>query len=119
MPTGWPARDSVETSLFWGAWVLAMAHAFLRSGPVAQGRINPAWREQCWAIAVLAVAAVALNGLTTGDHLWSTLTRAYWPVAGVDLFMLAGAVLALIAARRLKGPSSVRVPATQAGAVHG
>jgi hypothetical protein len=78
-----------------------MAHAFWRSAPVAQGRMAPAWREQCWAIAVLGVAAVLLNWLTTGDHLLKTLAAGYWPVAGVDLFILTGAALAVLAARKL------------------
>lgn len=91
-----------EQNLFWTAWIAAGVHAWLRSGPVAEARINPAWREQCWAIAVLAVAAVVLNALTTGDHLLKTLfTAPYWPVAGLDLSLLAAAGLALLAARRL------------------
>jgi hypothetical protein len=48
------------------------------------------------------VVAVLLNWTTTGDHLLRTLSAGYWPVAGVDLFMLAGAVVALFAARKLK-----------------
>ena len=35
---------------------------------------NPAWREQCVAIAVLAPLAAVLNWITTGDHLLRTLT---------------------------------------------
>ena len=64
--------------------------------------MSPAWREQCWAIVVLAVAAVLLNWITTGDHLIATLSAGYWPVAGVDLTILAGGAIALLAARRLK-----------------
>ena len=59
------------------------------------------WREQTWAIAVMAVAAVALNWITTGDHLLSTLSRGYWPVAGIDLFLLGSAVIAVLTARKL------------------
>jgi uncharacterized iron-regulated membrane protein len=102
LPAGWPPRGDLEQYLFWAAWVLAMAHAFWRSAPVAQGHLNPAWREQCWAVATLALAAVLLNWATTGDHLLITLLRGYWPVAGVDLFLLAGAVLAVLAARHIR-----------------
>lgn len=106
LPAAWPQalqhRGDVEQYLFWAAWALALVHAFWRSAPVARGGRNPAWREQCAAIAVLAVLAVGLNWLTTGDHLFKTLfTAPYWPVAGVDLALLASAVAAAWAARRL------------------
>lgn len=111
VPPGWPARGDLQQYAFWGAWGLAMAHAFWRTAPVAAGGIAPAWREQCRAIAVLAVAAVLLNWITTGDHLAKTLTEAYWPVAGVDLFLLFGAVVATAAARTLaRGKAGVRPP---------
>lgn len=102
MPEGWPGRGDMEEYIFWACWVLAMAHAFWRSAPVAQGRLNPAWREQCWAVAAMAVTAVLLNWVTTGDHLLKTLGELYWPVAGVDLSLLVTAGLAVWAARKLK-----------------
>ncbi|MBL7250817.1 PepSY-associated TM helix domain-containing protein [Alloalcanivorax sp. C16-2] len=101
LPDHLPGRGDWEQYSFWGAWLLAMAHAFLRTAPVARARLAPAWREQCLAVAVMAVTAVLLNWVTTGDHLLRTLRDGYWPVAGVDLFMLTGAVIALLAARRL------------------
>jgi len=112
MATGWPQRQAMERYIFWGVWALAMVHAFWRSAPVAQGRLNPAWREQCLAIAGLAIVAVMLNWVTTGGHLLRTLSASYWPVAGVDLFMLAGAGVALSAARKLKQRAQ-RVSAVQ------
>ncbi len=102
LPTDLPARGSVEQYLFWGAWVLACAHAIWRTAPMAEGRMSPAWAEQCWAAAVLAVAAVLLNWVTTGDHLLRTIGNGYWPVAGVDLSLLAASALAVVAARRLR-----------------
>ncbi len=102
LPADLAGKGDWEKQAFWGLWLLALGHAFWRSAPVAQARRNPAWREQCWAIAVLAVAAVLLNAITTGDHLVRTLfTHPYWPVAGVDLSLLASAGLAVLAARRL------------------
>ena len=97
---------------------MAMVHAFVRSAPVAQGRINSAWREQCWAVSGMAVLAVLLNWVTTGDHLIKTLGERYWPVAGVDLFLLASAALAVLAARKLKARSEATVQAQRAEAVH-
>ncbi len=102
MPPGWAGKGDWERYAFWGAWLLAFLHGLWRTAPVAQARIAPAWREQCWAIAVLAVAAVLLNWLTTGDHLLRTIGAGYWPVAGLDLAILSSAVIALLAARRLK-----------------
>lgn len=102
LPASWPARSDLEQYLFWAGWGLAMAHAFMRSAPVAKGLMNPAWREQCRAIAALAVLAVLLNWFTTGDHLLKTVwSDTYWPVAGVDLFLLSGAWLAWVSARKL------------------
>ena len=118
LPVGWPPRGDVEQYLFWASWVMAMVHAFVRSAPVAQGRINSAWREQCWAVSGMAVLAVLLNWVTTGDHLIKTLGERYWPVAGVDLFLLASAALAVLAARKLKARSEATVQAQRAEAVH-
>jgi hypothetical protein len=85
--------------------------------------MNPAWREQCWAVAALAVAAVGLNWLTTGDHLIKTVfTHPYWAVAGVDLSLLASAGIAVGVARRLaqrerpaESPAAVQAPADTTG----
>jgi len=115
LPETLPQRGDVERYLFWASWVLAMAHAFWRSAPVAQAQANPAWREQCWAIAILAVLAVLLNWLTTSDHLVKTVfTHTYWPVAGVDLCLLATAVLAAWAARKLGRRASAALPQIKA-----
>jgi hypothetical protein len=102
LPEAMADRAFWEKAAFWGAWLLAMAHAWWRTAPVRQARIAPAWREQCWAIAVLAVLAVLLNWATTGDHLVKTVfTQTYWPVAGLDLSLLVAAAIAAFAARRL------------------
>ena len=46
--------------------------------------------------------AVLLNWLTTGDHLLKTmLLEPYWAVAGVDLSLLACALVSVFTARRL------------------
>jgi uncharacterized iron-regulated membrane protein len=102
LPADMAGKGDWEKLAFWGLWMLAMAHAFARSGPVAQARMNPAWREQCWALAALGVTAVALNAITTGDHLIKTVfTDTYWAVAGVDLSLLVTASVAAWAARHL------------------
>ena len=116
LPADLAGKGDWEKWSFWGCWVLAMVHAFVRSAPVAQGRRNPAWREQCWAIAALAVTAVVLNGVTTGDHLIKTVfTETYWAVAGVDLGLLMTAALAGWTARQLAAREQRGVPAKAAG----
>ncbi len=100
--TDLPDRGKWEESVFWAAWALSLLHAAWRSKPVQQGLLSPAWREQCWAAAALAVSAVALNWVTTGDHLIKTLSDGYWPVAGVDLSLLVTAGLAVCAALKLR-----------------
>ncbi len=118
LPQGWPGRGGMEEYLFWACWVLAMLHAFWRSGPVARGLVNPAWREQCQIVGVMALMAVALNWITTGDHLIKTLSQLYWPVAGADLFMLTGAVVAFMTARRLKQNTMAIADTRQTGVAH-
>jgi hypothetical protein len=102
LPSELEHRGDWEEAAFWGAWILACAHAFWRTAPVRQAKLAPAWEEQCWAVTVLGVAAVLLNWITTGDHLLRTIGSGYWPVAGVDLFILAGSALAVVAARKLQ-----------------
>jgi uncharacterized iron-regulated membrane protein len=102
LPADLAGRADWEKGAFWGAWILALLHASWRSAAVQQARIAPAWREQCWAIAGLAVGAVLLNWITTGDHLLVTLRRAYWPAAGFDLALLASAGSATLAALHLR-----------------
>jgi len=119
LPSGWPPRGDLEQYLFWAGWALAMLHAFARGGVVAQGGINPAWREQCYAVAAMAVAAVGLNWATTGDHLLKTVGEHYWPVAGVDLFLLAGAALAVLAARMVSARAMRAADAAAASPLQG
>lgn len=95
-------RGDWEERSFWLAWLAALAHAYWRTAPVLQARIAPAWAEQCWAVAVLAVLAVVSNWITTGDHLLRTIGNGYWPVAGFDLALLASAGLAVAASLRLR-----------------
>ena len=102
LPADLAGKGDWEKNVFWAAWVLALAHALWRSGPVTQARINPAWREQCLAVVAAALAAVVGNWASTGDHLIRTVFfQTYWPVAGMDLALLIAAALSLVAAMRL------------------
>jgi len=88
-------RAALEVWAFYLVWLASFAHAWLRP--------RSAWREQCLAIAALALAAPLLNWITTGHHLLVTLPQPGWgsAVAGMDLLLLAGAGVAVYAARKL------------------
>lgn len=89
-------RAALEMGVFYLVWLASFAHA--------AGQAGAAWGQQAWAIAGLAVAAVTLNAMTTGDHLLRTLAQGQWGVAGMDLLLLVTAGLALVAARRCAVP---------------
>lgn len=87
-------RAALEAWAFYLFWLATFAHAWLRP--------RRAWIEQCWAMAVLAFTALLLNWITTGDHLIHSLTQRHlWPIAGMDLLLIAGAVIAALIAYRL------------------
>jgi len=68
----------------------------------AWARPRRAWAEQCAVIAGLAILAVALNGLTTGDHPGRSLQhRHLWAVGGMDLLLLGAGAVAAFCAHRL------------------
>lgn len=92
------AQRTWQIQTFWLAWLVSLVHGAFRTGPVQAARLAPAWREQCYAVAVLAASAAALNWITTGDHLVRTIGRRQWAVAGVDLVLLATAAIAVLAA---------------------
>ena len=88
-------RAALEIWVFSLVWLVSFGHAWLRP--------SRAWIEQSWTIAVLAVSAVALNWITTGDHLGRSIAqRALQSVAGMDLMLLAGAALAVLTAVKLE-----------------
>jgi hypothetical protein len=113
IPVDLSARASWEEGTFWISWLAAFAHAAWRSAPVQEAKMSPAWREQCWAVMALAIAAVLLNWITTGDHLLATASERYWPVAGVDLVILTGAAIAAAAAIRLRRRERMRTENSQ------
>lgn len=97
-------RAALEVWTFYLTWLSTFAHAWLRN--------SRALREQCAAIAALAVAAVALNAATTGDHLLKTIANGHWPVAGMDLLLLTGAAVAAVTAARLPQPAAKAMKTT-------
>ena len=86
-------RHDLEIWAFFAAWIVSTLHACLRG--------KAAWHEQSFAIGVLALIAVGLNWLTTGDHLITSMTSGLWAVAGVDLMLILTSFLAGYFALRL------------------
>lgn len=87
-------RSALEVYAFYFVWLGAFVHGWVRSCRV--------WIEQSAAISILAFIAAMLNWVTTGDHPLRTLSHRYlWPVAGMDLILVAGGGLALLTAMHL------------------
>jgi len=107
LPEAMGGRALLEQCTFFLIWIGTLAHALARARqPHAGDDLGAAWREQAWASALLAVLAVALNGVLTGDHLLRTISQGNMAVAGTDLVLLASAVLAGMTARRLRSRSA-------------
>ena len=102
IPSATEGKGDIEKLVFWSVWALSFLHAIWRSAAVALAKTNPAWREQTVLIALLGVVAVIANWISTGDHLIKTIfTDPYWAVAGVDLSLLAGSLIALLAVKKM------------------
>ncbi|WP_324741306.1 PepSY-associated TM helix domain-containing protein [Tsuneonella sp. CC-YZS046] len=106
LPAGIEDRAAAEVRIFHAAWIAAVFHAFLRG--------RAAWGEQAWAIAAGSAGAVLLNAVTTGHALPVAAARGLWHTAGVDLVLLAAAVIAACAAIRLGRVTGGRKPVLQA-----
>jgi hypothetical protein len=102
LPADFAGRATWEESAFWISWLGALLHALVRGAPVERAQISPAWREQAWVFASLAFGAAIANGVSTGDWLWQTIAARNWPVAGLDLALLAAGSIAILAARTLR-----------------
>jgi hypothetical protein len=88
-------RAALEVWTFYLVWLATFGHAWWRP--------HCAWVDQCWAIAALALTAVLLNWLTTGDHLIRSLSNQHLcMIAGMDVLLLVGAVVAALTAWKLQ-----------------
>ncbi|MEM8774674.1 MAG: PepSY-associated TM helix domain-containing protein [Pseudomonadota bacterium] len=86
-------RSDLEVWVFFIVWIVSFCHAAVRD--------TKAWRDQSGAIAFIAALAVLLNWVTTGDHLFKMIGEGLWPIAGMDLFLIASSVVAIASAVRL------------------
>lgn len=107
LPAGLEDRGAWEMRLFFLAWTGAFFHAALRP--------QRAWIEQARAVAIGAVSAVALNAVTTGDHLLRSASEGKWAVFGMDMTLLMLAVSAGMLAGLLRRRSEGRPPAVEGG----
>lgn len=99
-------RSALEVWTFFLIWIGTFAHAWFRP--------EPAWKEQLWAVAVLSVIGVVLNGVTTGDHMVRTFAEKQWAVFGMDASLLVSAGLAVWIALLLgKKEEAVDVPSNE------
>ncbi|HZW12587.1 MAG TPA: PepSY-associated TM helix domain-containing protein [Noviherbaspirillum sp.] len=125
LPATLPNRASAEQYVFFLAWAACLVHPLLHAFHVrhrdgATIDLRTAWREQAWLSAVLALLAVVLNFVMTGDHLLSLLSRGQLGVAGTDFVLLIIAGLSSVAAMRLgtrKGSAMSSSLATRRAAV--
>ncbi|MDM0014727.1 PepSY-associated TM helix domain-containing protein [Variovorax sp. J22P168] len=93
LPVALESRTGWELRIFFGLWLLALAHALLRP------RFD-AWREQLWALAALCLLLPALDGLSTGDWPWTQWMRGDLESLGVaTAALLLGVGAASIATR--------------------
>lgn len=116
LPEDLADRRAWEEASFWVAWVLSFTHAGWRARKVEKNLISPAWREQCWSLSALSLAAVLANWISTGDHLLKTVFMGYWPVAGLDLTLLSLCGISAVVALRLRRRENV--PAASSTAPH-
>lgn len=99
LPVEIALRSEWEVRLFFAAWLVCIAHAFLRAP-------RQAWVEQL-ALAAFAIGALpVLNAVTSPSSLPDSLARGDYLLAGFDLVALAsGAALGYCAYRVQRTPA--------------
>ena len=83
------SRISTEIGVFYSFWVLTLLHAFARHKTRTLG-----WAEQCLLIALLGISAVCANAFSTGDHIFRSMAEGHYAVAGMDILLILGSVIA-------------------------
>ncbi|MEG0051823.1 MAG: PepSY-associated TM helix domain-containing protein [Comamonas sp.] len=87
-------RRDWELAVFFGLWLLALAHALCRS-------TSSAWKEQLAALAALCLLLPVLNWVTVGDQLAAQIRRGDWESAGLELCIVVLGLAAALACRSL------------------
>lgn len=101
------ARD-LEVYFFYFVWIFCFFHATTRTFTNKSHGYLKAWKEQCYLIVLISFLALILNWFTTGDHLVKTLiTSSYFPVAGVDSFLLVSIAIGMWVSIKIKSRISI------------
>ena len=102
------SRVSTEIGIFYLVWFLTLLHAFARYKTSIIG-----WAEQCCLITLLGIFAVCANGFSTGDHILRSLIDGHYAVAGMDMLLTLGSVVALSASIKLFKDNHKNMSATK------
>lgn len=102
------SRVSTEIGFFYLVWFLTLLHAFARHKNFILG-----WAEQCFFVALLGVCAVCANSFSTGDHILRSLIDGHYAVAGMDILLTLGSVVALSASIKLFKDNHKNMSATK------
>ncbi|MNJ46057.1 hypothetical protein D3C77_411770 [compost metagenome] len=94
LPVGMAHRADWEIRSFFIAWLICLMHPLWRSH-------KRAWIEQLSLGAVLFAALPLFSFTLEHSHLLASLARGQWLLAGMELSLLAGAVLMAFAAWKL------------------
>lgn len=94
LPISMRERADAEISIFFGAWLIMLVHAFWRSP-------QRAWFEQLVIAAGLCLSLPIINGLTTKVGLLPSIARGDWMTASVDLTAMTLGILLAAAAWRV------------------
>ncbi len=95
LPLSLAERSRWEVRCFFVVWGLCLVHSLCRRGSLR------AWKDQLYGAAFLLGFLPLLNGLTTQSHLFVSVPRGQWAVAGVDVTGFTLGMLLGWAARRL------------------
>lgn len=95
LPLSLVERSRWEVRCFFVVWGLCLVHSLCRRGSLRS------WRDQLYGAAFLLGFLPLLNGLTTESHLFVSVPRGQWAVAGVDVTAFMLGILLGWAARRV------------------
>lgn len=103
LPVGMAQRTDWEIRSFFIAWLLCLIHPLFR-------RHKQAWLDQLWVGAALFACLPLFSAGLEHSHLLASLVRGQWLLAGMDLTLLASALVLGYAAWKLKRHQPLQRP---------
>ncbi len=103
IPVGIEDRSYWEIATFFAVWLAALLHASVR--PAAR-----AWVEQLSLAALLCLALPLLNGLTTGQQVWTYGLQGDWERASVELTVIGFGLLFAVMANKARSMAPAVFP---------